>query len=159
MKKRDIVIGLLVLALLAGVIYWRQRINKPEEIKVPQTLSTEEKIEEQFRVQIPEGVEKAELKDVSGGNASGMATRKFTDGEFELGILADLPAPETEKFYQGWVNKNEEFLSLGKLRIAKGGYILDFKSSTDYPDYRKVVVSLEKSLTEKPDKTILEGSF
>lgn len=160
MKKRDIVIGLVVLALLTGVIYWRQRIKKPEEeIKIPQTLSTEDKIEEKFRVQIPEGVDKAELKDITGGTSSGIATRKFEAGTFELGILADLPMPEVDKFYQGWARKDDEFLSLGKLIIAKGGYILDFKSSADYSDYNKVIVSLEKSLSEKPDKTILEGSF
>ena len=165
MKKRDIVIGLVVLLLLAGVIYWRQRVEKPEEIKIPETLSTEDKIEERFNVQIPENVEKAELKDVSGSNASGIATRKFENGEFELGILADLPTPETGEFYQGWVNKGEEgkedyrILTLGKLRIAKGGYLLDFKSSTDYTDYNKVVVSLEKTLSSAPDRLILEGSF
>ena len=160
MKKRDIVIGLVVLFLLAGVIYWRQRIKTPdEEIKIPQTLSTEDKIEEKFRVQIPEGVDKAELKDVTGGTASGITTRKFEASTFELGILADLPTPEVGKFYQGWARKDDEFLALGELRIAKGGYLLDFKSGTDYSDYNKIVVSLEKSLTEKPDKTILEGSF
>ena len=165
MKIRDIVIGLLVLLLLAGVIYWRQRSQRPEEVAVPQTLSTEDKIEDKFNVQIPENVDKAELKDVSGGNASGLATRKFENEEFELGILADLPAAQTGSFYEGWISKGEEgkegyeILSLGGLMVAKGGYLLDFKSVTNYSDYSKVIVSLEKSVGESPDKSVLEGSF
>jgi hypothetical protein len=165
MKTRDIVIGLVVLLLLAGVIYWRQRVQTPQEIKTPETLSTQNKIEDKFNVQIPEGVEKAELKDVSGGNASGIATRKFENGEFELGILADLPTTEAGSFYEGWISKGEEgeegyeILSLGGLTVAKGGYLLDFKSPTNYSDYGNVVVSLEKSVGEAPDQRVLEGSF
>jgi len=167
MKRQDIVIGFVILALVGGSIYLvqRRRGDKPEEMKVPQTLSVEEKLEESFKIEIPEDVNKVELKDVSGGKALGIATRKFENGRFEHTILADLPDPEVGVFYEGWLVKGEEgkegfsLISTGRLRLAKGGYLLEFRSSTDYSDHNKVVVTSEKVADKKPETHILEGSF
>lgn len=165
MNRRDIVIGLVILALLVGVVYWRQTSKKEEEIKVPETLSVEDVLEEKFKLEIPEDVDKAELKDVSGGNASGLATRDFKDGQFSHTILADLPEPEAGKFYEGWLVKGEEgkegfeAISTGRMRVAKGGYLLEYKSSKDLKDYTKVVVTLETKADKTPEKHILEGNF
>ncbi|OGM19745.1 hypothetical protein A2686_05325 [Candidatus Woesebacteria bacterium RIFCSPHIGHO2_01_FULL_38_10] len=158
MNKKDIVVGLMILVLLAGAVYLRQRGGE-EELKVPQTLSTEDKIEEKFNLVIPEGVDKAELKDVSGGTSSGLATRKFEKSVFEHSILADLPDPESGKFYEGWLVKGGELISTGKLKIAKGGWMLNFSSKTNYSDYSKVVVTIEEKEDKTPEKYILEGSF
>ena len=167
MKKRDIVIGAVVLLALAGVIFWRQRSRTPkEEMKVPETLSVEDNLEDKFKIQIPEDVDRAELKDVSGGNSSAIATRKYADGKFTHTVLADLPDPsEQGAFYQGWLEKGEKgkegyaAISTGKLRIAKGGWMLQYESSTDYSEYKKVLITQEKSSDSQPEKTILEGSF
>lgn len=161
MERRDIVIGFIILAILAGFIFWRQRTYKEEEeLTIPQTLSVEDEIEEMFKVEIPEDVDKAELKDVSGGDASAIATRKYEAGKFIHTVLADLPDPETGKFYQGWLFKGDEALvSTGKMREAKGGWIIEFESSTNYTDYNKVVVTLEGTSDLNPEKHILEGSF
>lgn len=165
MNKRDIVIGVLILLLLSGVIFWRQRSKPTEERKVPDTLSLEEELEEKFRLEIPEDVDKAQLKDVSGGNSSGIATRKFQEGKFTHTLLADLPEPEQGAFYEGWLLRGEEgsenfsIVSTGRLRLAKGGYLLEFESTTDYSDFDKVLVSLEKIADKNPEKHILEGSF
>ena len=48
MKRRDIVIGILILVIVAGVIYWRQRTSPSEEMRVPETLSLEDTLEEKF---------------------------------------------------------------------------------------------------------------
>lgn len=165
MNKKDIVIGILILLLLAGIIFWRQRPKPPEERKVPETLSSEKELEEKFRLEIPEDVEKAELKDVSGGNSFGIATRKFQNGKFTHTILADLPEPEKGAFYEGWLirgvegSENFSLVSSGKLRLAKGGYLLEFESTTDYSDFNKVLITLEKIADKNPEKHILEGSF
>ena len=166
MNRRDIVIGLTVFALLGAFIYFRQkRIQDEERLRLPQTLSIEDRIEDAFKLEIPEDVDKAELKDVSGGNASGMATRKFEDEKFTHTVLADLPDPEEGSFYEGWLIRGEEgvddysFISTGKLKIAKGGYLLEFNSGNDFSDYSKVVVSLEKVADINPERQILEGEF
>lgn len=165
MNRRDIVIGLVILAALAGFIYFRSRQPTPEDLQVPQTLSVEEEIEEAFKVEIPEDVDKAELKDVVGGDASGIATRKFEGGKFTHTVLADLPDPEPGIFYEGWLVRGKEgdedfhLISTGRMRTAKGGYLLEFESSTDYTDHKNVVITQEKVADDIPEEHILEGEF
>ena len=160
MKRRDIVIGLIVLVLLSGVIYFRQKSQK-ETPKVPEVQSTEKTLEEKFNIQIPEDVDKAELKDVSGGNSSGIATRDYKDSNFASSVIADLPEAGTGEFYQAWLVKNDGSTNvlLGNLRSTKGGWTVDYKSKTDYSDYGSAVVSLEKKSDKTLEKKILEGSF
>lgn len=164
MKKKDIVIGLVVIALVL-VLFYRLKTKEKQKKEPPPTPAVQEKIEESFNVEIPEDVEKTELKDVAGGNASGMATRKFENGVFSLLVLADLPDAEAGSFYEGWLVKGKvgetdfDIVSTGKLRQAKGGYLLEFKSAKDYSDYNQVVVTLEKKPDNLPEKHILEGSF
>ena len=151
--------------LLVGVIYVRQRTKPQEEMIVPETLSSEQIFEEKFNIQIPDDVDKAELKEVSDSGGSGIATRKFEDGKFTHSILADLPDPEQGSFYEGWLIRSEEgkddysLVSTGKLRLAKGGWMLDFTSSSDLNDHSKVLVSLEKTFDKTPEEKIIEGSF
>ena len=159
MEKRDIVIGIIILAALAGFIYFRGKKETPEELQVPQTLSIEDRLEQAFDFEIPEDVDKAELEDATGGDASGIATRKFENGQFTHTVLADLPDPETGAFYEGWLVKDESVISTGRLRIAKGGYLLEFQSSTDYLEHSDVVITLEKVADSNPEEHILEGSF
>ena len=81
MNRRDIVIGIVILALLAGVVYWIRRPKEPL-IDLPETPSIEEQIEESFQTEIPEDVEKTEMIDVTGGASTGIGTRKFEDGVY-----------------------------------------------------------------------------
>src|SRR3989344_6349062 len=134
MTRRDIVIGLIILVLLGGVIFYRQKQrSSEEEMRVPETLSSvQENIEKKFNLRIPEDMDKAELKDVSGAGSSAIATRKFDNGKFNASILADLPDPAAGSFYQAWLVKSEEgkddsFISLGKLELAKGGWMSLFE--------------------------------
>jgi hypothetical protein len=157
-NKRDIVIGLVVLMLLVGIVFWLRRRTKQPTLKLP-SPSVEEKLEESFKIEIPEDVEKVVLNDIAGSNASGIATRKFENGRFVHAILADLPDLKKGSFYQGWLVKEEEFVSTGRMRVAKGGYLLEFKSGTDYSDYKKVVVTREKLLDNTPEEHVLEGNF
>ena len=163
MKRKDIVIGLIILAVLAGIIYW---FRKPsEELKVPETPSVEEKMEEFFNVEIPEDIEKAQLKDVVGGDALGVATRNYEKNTFVHVVLADLPHLEEGSFYEGWLVRGEvgnddfDFISTGKMRLGKGGYLLEFDSGTDYSDYQSVVITVEETEDDIPETHILEGSF
>src|SRR3989344_5249560 len=134
MKRRDIVIGSVILLLLVGVIYWNRRNRRLEELKVPETLtkSVEETLEDKFKIEIPEDIDKAELKDVLGGTASGIATRKF---------------------------ENYTVISTGRPQLTKGGWTLSFESKVDYSDHSKVIITLEKKADNTPEKVIIEGNF
>jgi len=157
MKRNDIVIGLIILALLAGAIYFFRR-PKQEVGDIPQ-VSIEDRLEESFNMEIPDDLEKAELIDVSGGTGSGIATRSFENGRFSHMILADLPDPTGGEFYQGWLVQGDTQVPTGKMRIAKGGYLLELNTTTDYSDYDQVMVTLEKIADSTPETTVLEGSF
>ena len=165
MNRRDIVIGLVVLALIVGAITWSRRQRVSPTTPPSPTPSVEQRLEETFNFKIPEDVEKADLTDVSGGDGSGVATRKFENGTFTHTVLADLPDPVGSTFYDGWLVRGKEgdanfsLISTGRLRIAKGGYLLEFDSSTDYSDHNQVVITLEKVADKVPETHILEGSF
>jgi hypothetical protein len=164
MNRRDIVIGGVILLLLSGVIYWRQT-TRPEETKIPETLSVEDQLEEKFKFEIPEDVDKTELKDVAGVGATAIATRKYEDGKYTHTALVDIADPEVGTFYQGWIAKGEEgsddfsIVSTGKLKLAKGGWMIEFESSTDYSDYDKILITQEKFFDNNPEEKLLEGSF
>lgn len=165
MKRRDIVIGVLVLAVILGVVYWRRNSASENDLVVPDTMSVEDSIENKFNVQLPDDVDKAELSDTSGGTASGIATRKYENGTFSHSVLVDLPDPESGTFYQGWLVRGQEGsadyarISTGKLRIAKGGWMLDFTSGVDYSEYSTVMVSEETVNDLVPESIVLTGSF
>lgn len=152
MSRRDIVIGLIVLGLLAVLIFRLQTPTTDEELVVPQTLSVEDQIEDRFNLEIPEDVDKAELKDVSGGSASAIATRKLENGTFTHTILADLPDPDEGMVYEGRLVKDDSEVNTGNLRVAKGGFLLDYQSDQDLTDHNKVRVVAG-------DRVILEGEF
>ena len=159
MNRRDIVIGLIILALIVGIVYFIKR-PKTSTVSTETPIETiEQKMEDNFKLNIPEDVDKTELKDVSGGLGSGIAVRKYENGKFEHTVLADLPDPENGMFYGGWLVKDGQTVLTGKMRVAKGGYLLNFTSDKDYSDYKEVVVTLEKTDDQTPEEHVLEGSF
>lgn len=163
MNRRDIITGVIILILIVvGVFWFRNRGSK--EVIAPST-SSQEKIKKSFNFTIPDDVETADLKDVSGGDGSGVATRKFENSNFTHMVLADLPDPKAGTFYEGWLvrgkmgDSNFAFVSTGKLMVAKGGFLLEFQSQVDHSAYTGVVVTLEKVNDKTPETHVLEGSF
>lgn len=167
MKSKDIIIGLVILAGLALIVVVVKNYTTRKVVPSPSpaTSQTQENIERTFNLEIPEDYEKADLKDVTGGQGSAIATRNLEAGVFKHMVLADLPDPASGTFYEGWLvrgksgDNNFAFISTGKLRIAKGGYLLEFESSKDYSDYTGVVITVEKVNDKKPEAHVLEGSF
>ena len=163
MNKRDIVIGFIILAVVAGIIYFVRR-PKVTPIVTP-TPGVEEQIESKFNTVIPDDTQRAELKDATGGASSGIAARKFENGKFNLTVLADLPDLTSGEVYEVWLVRGKtgdpsySIIAIGAMQIAKGGYLLDFSANKDYSDYQQVVISLETKLTNIPQKSVLEGSF
>lgn len=152
--KKDIITGLVILVVIAGLVYWF-KIRKPTPTvpvtSTPSITQVEKNIEDKFKFTVPDNVEKTQLKDITGGDGSGIATRTE--------ILVDLPDPEPGTFYQAWLeNANGKLLSLGKLDIAKGGWLITYNGSS-YPTYNKVVISQEKVFDGNIEERVLEGSF
>jgi hypothetical protein len=144
MKTRNVVIGLLILVVLVTAAFVIKKSLTKKSLSVPAIPSIETKIEKSFGgIVIPDDVEKAELKNVDDGEGVGIATRTE--------ILANLPDLNQGQSYQVWLEKDGKQVLLGKMRIAKGGWILEYDSSK-YLGYNKIIATLG-------DKHILEGSF
>lgn len=159
MNRRDVIIGLVILALVAGLVYWFRKPAKNKLTVSTPAPSVVKNIENRFNLTIPDNLEKAELKDITGGEGSGLATRSYENAKFTLTVLANLPDLTQGAFYQVWLVKDGTNLSLGKMRVAKGGFLLEFEANKNYSDYKKVLVTLEKVLDSKVEKQVLEGSF
>lgn len=149
-NRRDVLVGILALVILAIIIYIFVKPNSPTTSITLPTPKAEEKVEDRFGRNIPDNIEKAELKDIMGSTGSGIATR----GE----ILVDLADPENGRFYQAWLEKDGKLVSLGKLRMAKGGWLIEYNSAL-YPGYNKVIVSSETAFDNNIEVKVLEGSF
>ena len=112
---------------------------------------------------MPEGEERTVLRDVSGGESFGEATRSFVGGTFTHKVLANLPDPEPGFFYEGWLVRPSPFriLSTGKMiKSQDGKYVLSFSSKSDLRRYTNVVITIEPDDGDPaPAGHILEGSF
>ncbi len=152
-NRRDVWVGLAIVlvVIIVGLLIRRSRNRVTTTTPTPiSNTSLTQEIQDKFKYQIPKDVNSIELKDATGGDSRGIATEKE--------ILVDAPTPETGYFYQGWLENNGNLVSLGKLQIAKGGWLINF-DGTKYPDHKKVIVSQEKVLDNTLEKKILEGSF
>jgi hypothetical protein len=164
MNRRDIIIGFVILAfLIVGFLLLRRPNTKQPQPFPEQTPSSKQKIESVFNVTIPDDVQKAELKDIAGINGTALATRKF-DKNFVFTVLADLPDPPRGYAYHVWISKdtsdpNADARDLGSLRIAKGGWILDYQSKSDLSSYNGVFIAESTGAEKSPQKKVMLGTF
>lgn len=150
-NKKDVVVGLILLLVLVGGFYLYNKKQKSKTAlptPTPVSVSYRKNFENNFKLDIPDNVNAFELKDVSGGDGQGIATDKE--------ILADIKDPESDYFYQGWLEKDGKLVSIGKLVESKGGWMLEYDSSF-LEGADKVIVSLEKTYDSTIEKRILEG--
>lgn len=164
--NKERLIGLAVILLIVGgVLLVRNRGRQKLEEVVPAGQAEIEgevsELAKQMGVVLPEDTDKIELKDVTGREGRGVATRKFSEGVFTHSVLAALPDPEVGTWYEGWLVRPDPFAVVytGKLKMAKGGWVVDFVSNQNLLDHKQVVVTLEKVDDRKPESHILEGSF
>jgi len=158
-KIKDVVIGFVVIASVVGFSLLYRNLKTPKVLSTPVPSTVKEDLGRDFNYEIPDDVDSVELKSVSDKDYKAIATRDYKDGNFEHIILADLPDPENGYFYEGWLVDGEKHISTGKMRLAKGGYLLEFNSGSDYSSYGEVVVTLEKVDDKKPEEHVLEGEF
>jgi hypothetical protein len=164
MINKRLIIGLLaVLIVFFGAYYffrrYREEAPSPLAEVLPPSQEEESALELQVGLEIPEGVEKARLADVRGGDSIGIATRKTESGKFEHTIIASLPDPGPDEFYQGWLAKGEEIIPTAKMEEKKGGWVLSYTTDEARQDYDQAVVSLETQDDDQPEEKVLEGEF
>jgi len=161
MNRKDIFLGFFLIVLAVGIsyiVFFRDADDEPVVvIEESQTLSVQDEIEDTFNLVIPDDIEKGELLAIGDGTSSGMVTRDFMDGSFVFTVLADLPEldeGEYEVFVSKEVPESSEYfaISIGSLRPAKGGYIVEFSSSEDLSEFENVVVKAD-------DEVVLSGKI
>lgn len=153
MGRKRLFAGLFVILVIFGIVYG---IKRAKDSRVqPLTISTPiavQNLQDRFNIVVPDDVEKISLDVMFGFEGVGIATRKYADGTFSHIVIADLPEPASGN-YQAWLIKDDRTkISTGALKFAKGGYLMEFTSNTDYSDYKKVEVRLGTA-------TVLSGSF
>ncbi len=165
--NKERLIGLAVILVIVGG-WLLLRGQKPEKLTEKELNGEGVQIEERasefakrMGLTLPTDVQKADLKDVTGGTATGLATRKYVGGVFTHTVLAAITDPKVGEWYKAWLINpdSSDMVATGNLRMAKGGWVMDFTSSKDLSDYKKVVVSVEQANTQKPTTIILEGNF
>lgn len=154
----------LVIGGLGFFLYKRSRQAPSEPTAVGEGITIEEKANElleRMNVKVPENADKITLNDVSNKGGTGVATRSFENNRFSHSVMAALPDLETGTYYEAWLVRENpaDTVSTGKLRQAKGGWILEYSTGKNLTDHAKVMVTLEKVNDQKPETTILEGQF
>ncbi len=155
-----------VVLVIAGLGYFLFR--QSQQVETPEVNSAEviaeqkaEELLEQMNFEVPETAVRATLRDVEGGSGAGVATKIDDDGNQTFSVLVALPEPSTGVTYEAYLvgegEGNEVYL--GKLREAKGGWILDYESKADLSEYTKVRVTREEVDDRVSEEVILEGEF
>lgn len=141
MKTKDILVGfiILVVAISAVILIKRNSANKIKPLVI-NTPSTESKIKNTFKnISFSDDENKIELKDVNGGESFGVVTKTE--------ILANLPQLNDNQIYTVVLIKGEDLIKLGKMKEAKGGFILEFNSGS-YVGYKVRVLNGNKVILE-----------
>lgn len=166
-KQNWLTIAAVVLVIAAlGVFLYRQSQQQPEEISIP----TQDEVAEQradqlletLDVDIPENAERVNLRDVSGGEAAGVATRVEEGETVSQELLVALPEPEAGEFYEAYLLSDDEETDpvyLGRLRSMKGGWILEYQLTEENQGMNTVQVTKETTDDQTPEEVVLEGTF
>jgi hypothetical protein len=171
-RSRDILVGVVViiLVILVAVFLIRRRqaanvLTNSSPLPTP-VSQFQQNLQTNFGITVPPTAVKADMKDVSGGNQVGLTTEdKTTSNEHTYTVIANLEDPASGSFYEAWLvrgkpgDANYEPVSLGKLTVAKGGWLVNYTTAKDLSDHKTIWITLEKTNDQVPEKHILEGAF
>lgn len=182
-SKSNVFLGLgIILLILAGIFYLRGRKAESQlPLKLEETLVqqegavrksgeeievlTEEELA-QLRMEV-DGVldvsgEMVNLQDQIGAGIQGQAKRAFSDGKFYFRMeTSGLVMPEKGYFYEGWLQKDNDYLSLGRMEVGVAGEgRLYYTASEDRSDYNQALLTLEpEDSNQAPAKVMMQGVF
>lgn len=105
-----------------------------------------------------------QLKDVTGGNSSGVARANFADGVYGVvAIFENLPEPTGNDFYEGWLVRqgaDSSVISTGKTKTVDGQHINVYESNKDFTDHTFYVLTIEPDDGDPaPADHVLEGTL
>ena len=169
-KSRNILVGIVLVIIVALIALFlirrRPAINAPTFSPLPtSTSSFQQNLENNFGITIPSSALKADLRDVTGGSQMGLLTLDKEGTQNSYTLLANLDDPQPGSFYQAWLvrgrlgDSNFSTVSLGKLSLAKGGWLITLTTPTDFSDHKTIWLTQEKVFDTTPETHILEGSF
>lgn len=164
-KTRDVLVGVAVLIIFILIAIFLIRRNPNTSVSdlnspLPTPVSAfQQNLQNNFGITVPSSALKSDLKDVTGANQIGLVTLDKTSGNNIYTVIANLENPASGYFYQAWLVNGNDTISLGKLVVAKGGWLVNYTTSKDLSDHKSVWVTLEKTNDNTPEKHILEGSF
>ncbi len=96
------------------------------------------------------------------GQASGEAALGFNDTFMMRATFADLPDPQSDDFYEGWLVRRDpfHFISTGVVEKIDDRYVDTYTSSTDFSDHDFYVLTLEPNDGDPaPADHIVEGAL
>jgi len=156
----------LVVAGLGIFLYRQSRQQTDDDLVVTSDDQVAEdranQLIDDLNYEIPEDAQRVNLKDVSGGDAAGVATRKEEGNAVTQSVLVSLPEPEAGQFYEAYLmgaSEEAEPMYLGKLRSVKGGWMLDYELSQESLELSTIKITRETLDDRKPEETVLEGTF
>jgi len=102
-----------------------------------------------------------ELVDLSAGELTGTVYVLRRDNNFFLVSQANLLEPDAGYFYEGWLGKDRNDMSLSSLgrleKIEDFPYILEYATEGEFADYKYFVITKERSEDFLPEKKLMEA--
>ncbi len=155
MNKRVITVAFVFIIIGVGYFLSRRNDNTPQMILEPApTPSVKNRIEEVFGSKATNN--KGEKLELALGNQMALITR--SEDKSNISILADFESSSGQDYYV-WLEKDSSYLSLGPLKVAKGGFIGEFNLDPIWQDFNHVIISRESGQKKEPSNKFLEGSF
>lgn len=171
--RRKVPISLIIIIVLGLVavvglyLVNKRSIQQRETAITPKAIKSDAHIEED-QIMEPLSIEKdkdtlvANLVDVTNGNATGTGYILRKDGGLKHTVVANLPDPTEDDFYEGWLVQQEptlKFFSTGIMeKDSDGKYSLSYQSHLVYEGFNFVVITLESIMDTTPEAHILEGT-
>jgi hypothetical protein len=163
-----IVLGIVALVLIAGGVYYFSTQNKSDEVANQVVTQVVDKAVEEMENNVNDMMEveyqySANLEDVSGGTAIGVAYANYDEGGYvAYATFNNLPELDEGYFYEGWVVRKspQNVISSGVVKMENGVYVNRFSASDDLTDHSFYVLTLEPDDGDPaPAEHILEGTL
>lgn len=183
-ETRNLLIGLGVILLVVAIFFYLRsqktgeisQTPTPEEIIVQeegvvkrnggmvQPLTDEEvkAMKDEVDNILSQAGTAASLKDVGNTGTWGEAKSAFSDGKYYFKLVASgLKIIEKGYYYEGWLGKEGQYISIGRVEVSeKGEGLLYYTSSEDKTSYNQVLVTTEpEDGNLAPATHLLEGQF
>lgn len=166
---KQTLIALLAIGLIFGVYVFFKTDNQPTPPTPPAMEEmAEEKMEEMTYQYKGTLSDVTEGKIVTGidtkGNAAGMVQATYEQNTYSLLATFDgLPDPQGTDFYEGWVvrkGENMSVISTGRAEKVDGKYQNTFEASQDLTDHDYYVLTIEPDDGDPaPAEHILDGTM